>query len=95
MQNDSTELIIRDLDSQLSNYRQSYQGLTWREKVLLLVQVLATLKGLGKDTNPEVSKVDARERIRLYFIHHVSTVIAANELEVVSGISEYRRRTSE
>ena len=50
---------------------------------------------LGKSTNPEAARVSPRERIRLYLIENVGEVIAAAELEVVSGISEYGRRVRE
>ncbi len=96
MTNDeAVQILIRELNACLEEYQESYQSLSWRDKVLMLVQAGITFKELGKHTDPEAAKVGARERIRLYLIRHVGVVISASELEVVSGISEYARRVRE
>ncbi|MDY7010280.1 MAG: HNH endonuclease signature motif containing protein [Planctomycetota bacterium] len=89
------ETLINEVDRRLAEYRQKYRGLSWRNKVLLLVEVSKSFKKLGKHTDPLVAEVGSRERIRLYLVNHTGVVISAAELEVVSGISEYRRRTGE
>jgi hypothetical protein len=89
------ETLITEVEAGLEQYRKDYRGLSWREKVLLLVTVCGSVKRLGKTTNPDAAQVDARERIRLYLLDNVGVVIAAAELEVVSGISEYGRRVRE
>lgn len=88
-------LLIAEAEGVLARYRTSYDGLSWREKVLRLVELSGVLKDLGINTNPEAAKVGARERIRLYLIEHAGCVISGAELAVVSGISEYGRRVRE
>ena len=89
------ESLISDAEKKLSIYKKDYDGMSWRGKVLLLVDIGTSLKILGINTNPKVSSVGSRERIRVYLMHHVQTVISAKELEVVSGVSEYGRRVRE
>lgn len=95
MPNNSVELLIGEVDEKLSLYRKEHRGLSWREKVLLLVDLTSSVKQLAKHSNPRTANIGARERLRLYFTEHVGIVIAAAELEVVSGISEYARRVRE
>ena len=83
-ENSTVETLVSEVEDRLSQYRKSYKGLTWREKVLLLVNVSGSIKTLGKITNPDAAKVGARERIRLYLLDNVGVTIAAAELEVVS-----------
>ena len=87
--------LVREAESVLARYGTSYRGLAWRGKVLLLVELGASVKNLGINTDRDASGVGARERIRLYLVRHAGVVIAAAELEVVSGISEYGRRVRE
>jgi hypothetical protein len=85
------------IEQKLKQFGADYAGLNLRGKVLRLVDILYTTRKLniavvradGCDAN------DARERIRLYFVQHVNTVLDAKELEVVSGIAEYGRRIRE
>ena len=93
--NSSIEILILEIEDRLAQYKKDYRGLSWREKVLLLVEVSGGVKKLGVNTNPAAADVGARERIRLYLQENVGTVITAQELEVVSGISEYGRRVRE
>lgn len=95
MADDRIEVLIKEVDRRLAVYRRDYLGLSWREKVLLLVKLAKSVKTLGKNSDPAVAGVGARERIRLYLSKHVGAVIAAAELEVVSGISQYARRVRE
>jgi len=92
---ETVEILIAEVEARLGRYRRSHEGLSWREKVLLLVEVTGSVKELAKNTNPAAARVGARERIKLYLSDNVGTVITAAELEVVSGISEYGRRVRE
>lgn len=91
----TVKLLIRELDAKLAEYGRKYQGLSWRQKVLALVEITRSVKCLGMNSNPAAAKVDARERLRLYLVENVGVVVTASELEVVSGISEYGRRVRE
>lgn len=91
----AVDALITEVEARLADYKRDYTGLSWREKVILLVKVSGSVKRLGKLTNPICATVGARERIRLYMLDNVGIVIAASELEVVSGISEYGRRIRE
>ena len=91
----TVETLVAEVEVRLTEYRRSYGGLSWREKVLLLVKITGSIKNLGKITNPDAARVRSRERIRLYLLENVGEAIAAAELEVVSGISEYGRRVRE
>jgi len=91
----TVDALITEVEARLAQYQKQYTGLSWREKVVLLVKVTGSVKKLGKLTNPICAKVGAHERIRLYMLDNVGLVIAASELEVVSGISEYGRRIRE
>lgn len=89
--------LIKAIDGELSRFNADHVGLSLREKVLRLAVILEGTRSLGV----EVVRADgcdargARERIRLYLVQHVGIVLEGTELEVVSGISEYGRRTRE
>ena len=95
MLNKTVGSLIAETEALLSQYNKSYNGMSWREKVLLLVKVTGTIKQLGIYSNPNAAKVGARERIRLYLCEYVGIAVSAEELQVVSGISEYGRRIRE
>ena len=88
-------LLIKEIETRLSQYKKDYEGLSWRDKVLLLVGIDGSVKKLGIKSDSAAAQVSARERIRLYLTKHAGIVIKAAELEVVSGISEYGRRIRE
>lgn len=92
---ETINLLITAVESKLSEYKRKYKGLSWREKILLLVELNKPVIDLGIYSNPETIKVSARERLRLYFLENVGQVIEAKELEIVAGISEYARRIRE
>ena len=89
------EILIEEIEQVLSRYRVEHSGLSWRNKVLLLVKVSGGVRKLGINSNPSTVNVGARERIKLYLRENVGVVVSARELEVVSGISEYGRRVRE
>lgn len=93
--NSVVDILISEIEENLTQYKRSYRGLSWREKVLLLVEVSECVKKMGVNTNPATANVGGRERIRLYLRENTGIIITAAELEVVSGISEYGRRVRE
>lgn len=93
----TVEDLIHSLDTGLQEFQIAYTGLTLREKVLRLGEILVSTKALGVAV-ARASGCDARgarERLRLYFVQHVGIPLEAIELEVVAGISEYGRRVRE
>ncbi len=89
------DLLIREVEDKLSHLKVKHKGLSWRDKVLLLVEINSTMKNLGKYSNPEAAEYGARVRLKLYLTKYVGVIISSKELEVVSGISEYARRIRE
>ena len=89
------EILIAEVEENLTHFKREYKGLTWRQKVLLLVEVTGGVRKLGKSTNPSAARLGSRDRLRVYLQEHVGIVISAKELQVVSGISEYARRIRE
>jgi hypothetical protein len=89
------DILIAEVEEKLAHFKREYKGLTWRGKVLLLVNVTGGVRKLGKSTNPAAAKLGSRERLRIYLQEHVNLIISAKELQVVSGISEYARRVRE
>jgi len=87
--------LVLEVENKLAIYSKDFDGMSWRQKVLLLVEVSGSVKELGITSNMTVAGVGSRERLRLYLVEHVGSVIGAAELEVVSGISEYGRRIRE
>jgi 5-methylcytosine-specific restriction endonuclease McrA len=94
-ENAVVEKLIAEADQILHSYQAEYKGLSWREKVLHLVELASKVKKLAIRSNPHAAQIGARERIRLYLTEHAGIVIDAAELAVVSGISEYGRRIRE
>jgi len=93
----STTLIISHMLEQLSDLKEGLTSIDLRKKVVYLVELQNALRKLGKLTLSEsgFEARTARERIRRYFLQYESQVIAGDELAIVSGISEYARRTRE
>jgi len=89
------DTLIAEVEENLARFKRKYKGLTWRQKVLLLVELAGGVRKLGKSSNPAAARLGSRERLRIYLQEHVGIVIAAEELQVVSGISEYARRIRE
>ncbi len=89
------DILVAEVEENLAHFKREYKGLTWRQKVLLLVELTASVRKLGKSSNPAAAKLGSRERLKIYLREHVGIVISAEELQVVSGISEYARRIRE
>jgi HNH endonuclease len=66
-----------------------------RVQVQALVPAVYLLRDLGSSLIPLADAESARERILCYLCRYQLTVIAGDELGVVSGISEYARRVRE
>jgi hypothetical protein len=90
-----TELLIDEIEHELKEYKINFKGLSWRDKVLLLVKLHSAFKKIGVHANPEAADISSRERLKLYFLANAGQVISARELEIVAGISEYARRIRE
>lgn len=93
----SVDSLIEHIDSLLTRLGQERHGLSLREKVLRLTEIQENTRDLGISVLAEhgLDAGAARERIRLYLLEYVGTVIDGAELAVVSGISEYARRLRE
>ncbi|MBN1391271.1 MAG: HNH endonuclease [Sedimentisphaerales bacterium] len=89
------EILIAEVEENLARFKREYRGLTWRQKVLLLVEVTGGVRKLGKSTNPAAARLGSRDRLKIYFQEHIGIVLSAKELQVVSGISDYARRIRE
>jgi hypothetical protein len=89
--------LILEIDRQLAGFQQEASGLTLRGKVLRLVAVRHAVNGLGVAVAVEhgLSAGPARERMRVYFLENVGTILDGDELAVISGISDYPRRIRE
>ena len=66
-----------------------------REKVKALVPAMHALRKLGSSMVPHDVAQSAQDRILFYLRQYPYTVIAGDELAVVSGISDYPRRIRE
>lgn len=87
---------LRDQLVQLLNgFEAGGQTSDLRRQVLALVPAVHMIRELGKTLVPEAYRASARSRILHYFERYPYTVIAGDELGVVSGISEYARRIRE
>lgn len=89
--------LIAHLDSMLTKLKADRRGLKLRQKVHRIIEISQGVKDLGVSVVAEhgIDASAARERIRLYLIEYVGTVVESSELEVVSGISEFARRVRE
>lgn len=79
----------------LESFEEQLRLGTLREKVIALIPALNRMKDLGASLIPKESASNAQDRIREYFLEYPFVIIAGQELEVISGISEYARRVRE
>lgn len=89
--------LIEQIDASLKTLNQDLRGLDLRGKVLRLVELQHQFSDLGVSIafDGGIRAAAARERIRLYLVMHEGLVIGGDEIQVVSGISEYARRLRE
>ena len=93
----SIEWLIAQIDNQLKIFGRDRLNMTLREKVIFLTKIHEDFRDLGVSALAEsgIASDNARERIRLYLIEYVGTVIDGVELQIVSGIAEFARRIRE
>lgn len=89
------EVVRRRVEELIRNFESELRTEDLRPKVLALVPIFHGLRDLGKALIPSKYASAARDRILYYFRKYSRTVIAGNELLVVSGIQEYARRVRE
>ena len=85
----------RRLIELIGNFERRLEEDDLREQVKALVPAVHLLRDLGSSLVPGDSADSARDRILYYLRRYPLTVIAGDELGVVSGISEYARRIRE
>lgn len=85
----------RRLINRLENFEQRLESDDLREQVRALVPAVHLLRDLGSSLVPADAAKSARDRILYYLRRYPLTIIAGDELGVVSGISEYARRVRE
>ncbi len=91
----TSETIRKELEKLIINFENELKSDSLRQKVLALVPCFHQLRNLGKSLIPRNVARSARDRILHYFQRYPQTVIAGDELLVVSGIQEYARRVRE
>lgn len=79
----------------LSDFEQHLSASDLRHQVKALIPVFHELRDLGSSLLGCEAKASARDRILSYLRRYPSTLIAGDELMVVSGIQEYARRIRE
>lgn len=91
------EEVAARIESLLHRHNASAAGLDLRGKVLLLCDILSATREFYKAvvTGAGCTAADARGRILYYMQQNVGTILNAQELEIVSGISDYGRRIRE
>lgn len=92
---DDPEQLRRQLIDLLTDFEQRLKQDNLREQVKSLIPAVYVLRDLGSSLVPGSSTSSARDRILTYLRRFPFTVIAGDELGVVSGISEYARRVRE
>ena len=89
------ENLFNQLLDLLENFKNRLEEEDVRTKVLALVPAHQALLKLGKSMIPDGLKISARDRIIAYFLRYPRTVIAGDEIMLISGISEWARRVRE
>ena len=87
--------IRRRLVELLNDFESRLENDELRAQVQALVPAMLLLRRLGSSLIPASDAGSARCRILHYLRRYPFTVIAGDELSVVSGISEYARRIRE
>lgn len=93
----TVERLIAEINQELETLQKDYSGLSLRERVLRLTEVLKKDRSLNVKIACEsgCNASDARRRLLLYLQSNVGIPVHATELEVVASISEYARRVRE
>lgn len=91
----SSAELLRQVRELLANFESELSNPDLRGKVLALVPAFRKLRSLGVSLVVPSGKGAAIDRILNYFNRYPKTVIAGDELMVVSGIGEWARRVRE
>lgn len=89
------DVLRRRLIDLLTDFENYLEQDNLRDQVQALVPAVYLLRDLGSSLIPQNDASSARERILYYLRRYPFTVIAGDELAVVSGISQYARRVRE
>jgi hypothetical protein len=92
---DNPETVRQELVALLQDFQKHLKRGDLRDKVLALIPCHRLLRNLGCSLIPREEASSARDRILAYLRRYAFTVIAGEELAVVSGISEWARRVRE
>lgn len=87
-----SEAIRQELVDLLQNFQQHLNGNELRDKVLAFVPCQRLLRDLGRSLIPKEDATSGIHRILAYLRKYAFTIIAGEELAVVSGIGEWARR---
>jgi len=91
----TTERLLAELRAAIEDFDDILTEPDPRARVLALVPAANLMSELGKSLVTPGLAASARDRILAYLRRYPATVIASEELAVVSGISEYARRIRE
>lgn len=89
------EALRQELLSLLGNFGAELASPDLRAKVRALIPAFHLLRDLGASLLPGERSGAARERLLHYLLRYPRTIIAGEELMVVSGIGEWARRVRE
>lgn len=94
-QHDDPQSLCNELIALLQDFGEALESEDLRRKVRALVPAYHQLRDLGSSLIPRADAANARDRIIAYLQKYPRTVIAGDELMVVSGIGEWARRVRE
>jgi hypothetical protein len=90
--NEQPEALRQSLVELLTNFAAELGNSDLRPKVVALIPAFHKLRDLGCSLMPKDSGTSALERILAYLKRYSQTIIAGDEIMVVSGIGEWARR---
>ena len=90
--NEQPETLRQSLVELLTNFATELRNPDLRAKVVALIPAFHKLRDLGSSLMPKTPGTSAIERIIAYLKHYPQSVIAGDEIMVVSGIGEWARR---
>jgi len=92
---DDPKHLRAELDRILGEFEQQLETGNLRDQVRAFIPAARVVRDLGGSIIAPNRKSSAKQRILEYFRAHVGTVVAGEELMIVSGISDYPRRIRE
>lgn len=90
-----SEEVRKQLVDLLQNFEHYLKGSELRDKVLALIPCQRLLRDLGRSLLPKEDADSGRDRVLAYLRKYPFTIIAGEELGIVSGIAEWARRVRE